>query len=102
MNNFEENQKNYAKMSKPFASMEDAEKAVKNFHDGVKKLRQKHRIAEVVAISEVYVEIDGELKEFSSLTTCGDLMRAIYMVSRQQLKISLDTIQQVVEIIREK
>lgn len=46
----------YAEMSKPFASEEEATKVVGAFFDGVRKLREQYRIAELTMQCQVYIE----------------------------------------------
>lgn len=51
---------NFRKMSEPFATSADADKAVDAFQAGLKKLRDECRIAEVFCIIEVpYLLPDG-------------------------------------------
>lgn len=45
----------YARMAAPYASHEEAQAAITAFLEGVAKLREEHRIAEVVMIAGAYV-----------------------------------------------
>lgn len=50
----------YRRMAEPYESAEAAAAALKAFHDGVRKLREEHRIAEAVCVAAVYTK-DGML-----------------------------------------
>jgi hypothetical protein len=41
----------YARLSAPFATLDEADAAMHAFHAAVRKLRAKHRIADVVIVS---------------------------------------------------
>jgi hypothetical protein len=62
----------YKQMSKPYQSINEATKNVDKFVSGVRKLREKYRIAEVVLVSQVYIENAEEVLAQRSSQTFGD------------------------------
>lgn len=51
-----ENSKIYKKLSKPYPSQEAADDALKNFVQALYKLREKHRIPQLVFSAAVHIE----------------------------------------------
>lgn len=50
---------NYRKMSEPFASADEANAALKEFMAGVRELRKKHRIADVLTVVAVNAKYES-------------------------------------------
>lgn len=93
MNDWKNDPENYQKMSTPFESRKDATSAVTKFHRAVEKLRQKHQIAELACISQVYLTgDDGQLHGFISSSQFGMQAVIATMVAKKSAEMTEDII----------
>jgi hypothetical protein len=92
MENFEANENKYKEMSKPFTDIKAAQKSVKAFYEGVRKLREKHKIAEAVVLTQIYVEKDGEVYGIEGHSTHGNLFVNIQMLAKSSWSINMELI----------
>lgn len=84
MDDLIKDQKNYKKLSKPFATKMDAVAAMQGFLADVLKARQKWRVVEMVTV--VGVNIEGETEPIMAMQQMGNTM-----VAPRLLQLALGT-----------
>lgn len=62
----------YARLSAPFATLDEADAALCAFHAAVRKLRAKHRIADVVMVSCVSHTAGNDTQPVIAMSQNGD------------------------------
>lgn len=81
--NIRNDPKTYRELSNPFATNEEANAALRAFFDDVEAARRKHKIADVIALCEIVVEIEGEETRGSGSLHMGDASRQLVMLARE-------------------
>ncbi|HEY0658252.1 MAG TPA: hypothetical protein VGD05_07245 [Pyrinomonadaceae bacterium] len=99
---FKENQELYKKMCNPYENTEKAQEAIEKFASAVSKLRKKHRIAEVVQITQVYA-MDGEyVSKIGATSTFGSELEAIQMTHRACTSLPMSLIKELTQKLKDK
>ena len=73
----------YRKLSEPFQSNQEADVEMQAFMEGVKALREKHLLPDVVILIQANVKTeDGEEAIFQAVAGFGDPMRRVTMLAQ--------------------
>ena len=73
MKNFEPNVPLYEKMKVPYESSEDAAKKIKAFFEDLAKIREKHKIENMVCWINGKINIENAVEEFITGQTYGNI-----------------------------
>lgn len=100
MDQFNSEPGTHRKLSEPHGSVEALNAELRAFFEGVRELRAKHRIPDVVCIIQAHAMRDGE--ETQALTTAhwGDYWSHERMVAYEQGKLAGDRQQEVARLMR--
>lgn len=78
----EQNPKLWREMNEPHESVEVANEAARAFYDGVKALREQHRMADVVIVTQMrFMQTDGAEGEGLTMLALGDSLHAESMAA---------------------
>lgn len=71
----------YRRLSEPFPSQAEAEKELDSFYEGVRALREKHRIRDVSLVCQVSAVTDSGEIELAGIRHLGDQHREVGMLA---------------------
>ena len=71
----------YRRLSEPFPSQAEAEKELDSFYEGVRALREKHRIRDVSLVWQVSAVTDSGEIELAGMGHLGDQHREVGMLA---------------------
>ena len=90
----------HRKLSEPHASVEALNVEVRAFFEGVRELREKHHIPDVVCIIQAHAMRDGEETQALTAVHYGDYWSHERMVAYEQGKLAGDRQQEIARLIR--